>query len=183
MSRIGFLHTAAAHADTFERLVSARNPDVAVCHEVQPGLLASMLEAGVTDGLLQGINAALGRLAAEGCEAMACTCSTLGEIVEGRVVEGVRVQRIDRAAAELAVRQRRLLVLVALESAGEAAERLLASAETDAGVSCRRTIVLLYPVHGHISKQGGRLTMRRCSLTTLAGSGMPTMRCCWPRLR
>jgi hypothetical protein len=125
MTTVGFLHTAQVHVPVFNRIGSSIDPTANFVHEVQPGLLQATIDRGVTDEVIQGVNASLGDLVKQGCTAITCTCSTLGDLVEDRVVEGVRVQRIDRAAADQLMQFDRVLVLAAMESAAEAADKLL----------------------------------------------------------
>ena len=98
---VGFLHTAQAHVQSFELLLKQVAPDVAGCSVVEPNILKVASEQGVTDSVVKGLESALDELVQKGAEAIACTCSTLGGIAEGRVVGGIKVQRIDRAAADL----------------------------------------------------------------------------------
>lgn len=125
MTTVGFLHTSQVHVPVFNRIGSSIDPAARFVHEVRPGLLKTAIDRGITDDVVKGVNASLGELVKQGCTAIACTCSTLGDLVENRIFEGVKVQRIDRAAADQLMHFDRVLVLAALESAAESAEKLL----------------------------------------------------------
>ncbi len=125
MTTVGFLHTAQVHVPVFNRIGSDIDPTAKFVHEVQPGLLQETIAHGITDEVIQGVNTSLGELVKQGCTAITCTCSTLGNLVEDRVVDGIKVQRIDRAVSDQLMQYDRVLVLAAIESAAEAADKLL----------------------------------------------------------
>lgn len=125
LSKIGFLHTAKVHVEAFNTLVRTFDATIEVEHMVAEQLLEDSLLQGITDEVRIGIDMALETLAARGCRAIACTCSTLGSAVENRVVDGVKVQRIDRAVGNQLMGFERALVIAALESAAKAADLLL----------------------------------------------------------
>lgn len=144
MIRAGFLHTSPAHIPLFDRLLNDMTRDVESIHHVNESLLELAIKKGITDEVIKGTQEALETLTGQGCEAITCTCSTLGGLVENSVVNGVPVQRLDRAVADIAMQYDRILVLAAIESAAEAADQLLEeSARTCA--SAAQWIVVLVP--------------------------------------
>lgn len=143
MSKIGFLHTAQVHVEPFESLARAIRREIEVEHIVAPELLASAINEGLTDELRQGVAGALASLVEQGCQAITCTCSTLGSVAEDQLVQGVLVQRIDRAVADQAMKFDRLLVVAALESAAIAADELLESSAQKTGSPARWLVALV----------------------------------------
>ena len=127
MNTVGYLHTAPVHVPVFEQLSHAVSPDVRCVHRVAPELLEQAAGEQAPEKLQQNIDKALQTLVGDGAQIIGCTCSTLGEWVEGRLVNGVSVQRIDRAAADQIMTFDQVLVLTALASASLAAEKLLQS--------------------------------------------------------
>lgn len=144
MKTVGFLHTAEVHRETFEDLVRSADPEAAVHHRVMPELLDAAMERGVDRGLETAILEVLKDLADAGCQAISCTCSTLGPVVEQLALPDVVLQRIDRAAADKAMAFDQVLVLAAIESAAEAADSLLESSREKLG-SGTRWMVMLVP--------------------------------------
>lgn len=144
MTRVGFLHTSPVHIPLFDGLLSDMTRQVESIHHVNESLLDMVINNGITDEVIKGTQEALEILTSQGCEAITCTCSTLGGIVENSVVNGVPVQRLDRAVADVAMQYDRILVLAAIESAAEAADQLLeVSARTCA--SAAQWVVVLVP--------------------------------------
>ncbi len=143
MTTVGFLHTAQVHVPVFNRIGSSIDPAARFVHEVQPGLLQKAIDRGITDEVIQGVDASLGELVKQGCTAITCTCSTLGDLVEDRVIGGVKVQRIDRAAADQLMHFDRVLVLAVLESAAESAEKLLEGSARKAESSGQWVVALV----------------------------------------
>ena len=120
----GFLHTAQSHIQLFDEvLLSVGGPDA--LHQVDESLLSDAIAGESPDILRQRALKLLEELAAQGCQSIACTCSTLGSLLEDETAGGLVVQRIDRAAADALMNYDRVLVLCALESAAQAADTLL----------------------------------------------------------
>lgn len=118
-ARLAFLHTAAVHVDTFDRLVRAAAPGLSVAHHVADELLADAQRLGVDDAALaQRVHAAMQGAAADGAAVVVCTCSTIGALAEQTPTAGrFTAARIDRAMADRAVAQgRRILVVAAVDS-------------------------------------------------------------------
>ena len=102
--RIGFLHTGAVHVDTFTRLLAEAEPSAIGVHVLDESLLSDAQRLGTTDpALLNRIEIRL-RQAAEGSDAVLCTCSTLGAVAEAMSSRlGLPVVRVDRPMAAAAV--------------------------------------------------------------------------------
>src|SRR4051812_28649944 len=116
---LAFLHTAEVHVATFEHLVRELDDEIQVRHEVAAALLAATRAAGaITDEVRADTTAAVQTLARQGAKVIVCTCSTLGGVAEeADVADDVRVMRIDRPMAELAVASgRRIVVFAAVAS-------------------------------------------------------------------
>jgi len=125
---LAFLHTAEVHVATFEHLVRELDDEIQVRHEVAAALLAATRAAGsITDEVRADTTAAVQTLAPEGAKVIVCTCSTLGGVAEeADVADDVRVMRIDRPMAELAVASgRRIVVFAAVASTLEPTRALL----------------------------------------------------------
>ncbi len=117
--QVTFLHTSAAHIETFERLVKAAEPNVRTNHVVAEDLLADAQVVGADDAnLVARIQRAMVDAAAGGAPLVVCTCSTIGGAAERTPTQGrFEALRIDRAMAERAVRSGpEILVVAALES-------------------------------------------------------------------
>lgn len=119
--RIACLHTAAIHQKTFTALFARLAPQAQVIHVVRDDLLAAAQNHGVeqvTDATLE----ALGGLTT--ADAVLCTCSTLGPLVD--LAGSDKFVRIDRpmmaAAAKLG---RHPLLAICLESTRDASLALL----------------------------------------------------------
>ncbi|HEX4904592.1 MAG TPA: aspartate/glutamate racemase family protein [Acidimicrobiales bacterium] len=117
MTRIGFLHTAELHVDTFTGLLAAADGDAHGVHVVDESLLADARARGIDDDLRDRILRRLRSLAAD-VDAVLCTCSTISGPAEAMSADvGVPVIRIDRPVAALAVAGGgRIAVVAAVES-------------------------------------------------------------------
>ena len=112
---VGFLHTAAAHVATFDRLVAEQDGPVAR-HHVDLALLRAAVADPSLPVLAAEVRAAVARLVEQGAGVVVCTCSTLGPLAES-VDAAVPVVRVDRPMAAAAVRAgRRVGVVAALAS-------------------------------------------------------------------
>lgn len=135
---LAFLHTAAAHVETFQGLVREFDEAIPTRHEVRAHLLADALAAGeVTEAVRSAVTAAVQHLAAEGARLIVCTCSTIGGAAEAAPVpEHARVLRIDRPMAEQAIATgRRILVCAALRSTFQPTVALLRQIASEASRS------------------------------------------------
>lgn len=117
MQTVGFLHTSPVHVSTFDRLVGDLAPNWTVEHLVDEALLIRARIDG-SDAVRNEVATALISLAEPGVDLIVCTCSTIGGLAESLATStGVRVVRVDRPMAELAVEAgRRIGVVAALES-------------------------------------------------------------------
>lgn len=140
---LGFLHTAAVHADTFERLLRERDAAVPSRHVVAVELLDAARAAGaVTPAVAAQVEQAIGELAAGGARVVLCTCSTIGAAAE-TAAAGVPVLRLDRPMAEAAVGQgTRIALVAALASTLEPSTTLLLDVAAGAGRRVSVTPVL-----------------------------------------
>lgn len=143
LMKVGLLHTAASHVELFEGLRESLAPEDSLVHEVRPDLLSTAMESGITEQVLADVNRSLEHLVEQGCVAVSCTCSTLGELVENRVIRGVNIQRIDRAAADELMQFERVLVLASIESAAVAADGLLESSARKTSDPARWLVALV----------------------------------------
>jgi Asp/Glu/hydantoin racemase len=98
------LHTGVVHVDTFTRLLAEAEPCAIGVHVLDESLLSDAQRLGTTDhALLDRIETRL-RQAAEGSDAVLCTCSTLGAVAEAMSSRlGLPVVRVDRPMAAAAV--------------------------------------------------------------------------------
>ena len=135
MTTIGFLHTAAAHVETFRRLREELAPGWQDLHVVDPTLLADARREGITAELAGRIDARLHELADRGADVIVCTCSSLGGHAERRTADvGVPVLRADRPMAEAAVAAgRRIGVVATVDSTLGPTRELLDDAAARAG--------------------------------------------------
>jgi aspartate/glutamate racemase len=142
---LAFLHTAAPHVETFERLVREQDAAVPTRHAVDAALLEAARAAGaVTPALAGRVDAAVRALADGGARLVVCTCSTIGGAAEAARA-GVPVLRIDRPMAERAVAlATRVGVVAALASTLAPTAALLQAAARAAG----RPLVLTEVVCG-----------------------------------
>ena len=129
MSRhVAFVHTSPVHVQTFDRLVKAVDPAVQVDHVVDESLLRTAQQVGIDDpALIQRVQQVMNQAAANGATAVACTCSTIGQIAERTSARpGCAFARIDRAMADRAVQLGpRILVVAALRSTLEPTAQLI----------------------------------------------------------
>ena len=124
MPQIGFLHTAEIHVDTFTALANTRG--LSSVHRVEEAWLAEASSYGLGDTLALKVQNALGKLRAE-CDAVICTCSTLGTLAES--FDDQHVFRIDGPMmAKAAAIGPKVLLVYCLESTKETSVRLLLQA-------------------------------------------------------
>ena len=120
---IAFLHIAQVHVETFEALVQELAPQCKRTHHVAPELLAS----AQTDGLMS-ISAQTYEILEklQTTDAVLCTCSTLGPLIDSFAQTNPKVVRIDRPLMEAAVKSGpKILVGICLESTRDATLALL----------------------------------------------------------
>lgn len=101
MTRIAFLHTAEVHAQTFGSLLKGLAPEVSQSHTVRAEWLAAAQRTGLTDDLRDRVRQLLRDRATE-ADAVLCTCSTLGPVVDEMRASHGNIVRIDRPMMERA---------------------------------------------------------------------------------
>ncbi|MEU2286292.1 aspartate/glutamate racemase family protein [Streptomyces sp. NPDC013178] len=115
---LALLHTSPLHVPVFDALRDETQPDLELRHFVDEGLLARARELG-PEAVAADVRTAVARAAADGAEAVLCTCSTIGAVAEAAasVTNGVPVLRGDRPMAAAAVAAgERVVVLATVES-------------------------------------------------------------------
>lgn len=119
--RIACLHTAAAHQNAFNEIFAHQAPEASVVHVVREDLLAEA-QVGGLHAVTEEAMTALGALGQ--ADAVLCTCSTLGPLVDA--IQNRKYIRIDRPTMEAAVMHgRRPLLALCLESTRAACIELL----------------------------------------------------------
>jgi hypothetical protein len=143
---VAFLHTAAGHVATFERLVRASHAHAQVDHVVEVPLLQAAQASGANHPpVVARVHDAMRRAAARGAGVVVCTCSTLGGAAESMDTGGRFVaQRIDRAMADRAVTLgRKVLVVAALPSTLEPTLALLSDSARSLGADLQPELLSL----------------------------------------
>ncbi|CAM5576961.1 aspartate/glutamate racemase family protein [Streptomyces aurantiogriseus] len=115
---LALLHTSPLHVPVFDALRDETHPDLELRHFVDEGLLSRARELG-PEAVAADVRAAVARAAADGAEAVLCTCSTIGAVAEAAAsgTNGVPVLRGDRPMAAAAVAAgERVVVLATVES-------------------------------------------------------------------
>lgn len=138
--KIALLHTAQVHVDTFDDIFGQISPDVRLEHVVRPDLLErcalfgpDAVRSEVTETLL-----GLGR-----ADAVMCTCSTLGPLVDEAARSASHIVRIDRPLMEQACRDgQRILVALCLESTRQATVDLVEDCAAGLGLEVDLNIVV-----------------------------------------
>ncbi|MCX4445472.1 aspartate/glutamate racemase family protein [Streptomyces sp. NPDC058369] len=129
---LALLHTSPVHVPVFDALRDADHPGTVLRHLVREELLTRAAELG-PEAVGDDVEALIAGLAAEGADAVLCTCSTIGAVAESAgVALGIPVLRVDRPMAAAAVRAGRVTVLATLASTLEPTRALLAE---EAGVA------------------------------------------------
>ncbi|MGQ4390290.1 aspartate/glutamate racemase family protein [Streptomyces sp. SAS_270] len=112
---LALLHTSPAHVPVFDALRDEEHPGLELRHLVVEELLARARVEG-PDAVAGAVRAALDEAAAQGADAVLCTCSTIGGVAETAGAP-VPVLRADRPMAAAAVAAgSRVVVLATLES-------------------------------------------------------------------
>jgi Asp/Glu/hydantoin racemase len=136
-----FLHTAAVHTPTFERLVAAADPSIPTRHLVVEELLSDARTHGLTTALAERVATTLAE-AAEGAAVIVCTCSTIGALAEAAApLVGLPVLRVDRAMAERAIEYGPSILLAASLASTLEPTRLLLEEAAQARVLSIRGVV------------------------------------------
>jgi hypothetical protein len=186
MITIGFLHTSQVHVPTFEALLAELAPGAASTFVVDERLLTLAQASGINDpGVAAGTERALDRLAADGVDAIVCTCSTIGGVAEQiGVKRGLSVLRVDRAMAERAVELGgRIVAVAAVESTLEPTRTLLESVGAESGAAVDLELFTIPGAwdrfeagdqHGYLKKIADALETiaERCDVIVLAQASM-----------
>lgn len=136
--KIAFLHTAAIHQQTFDALLS--NAQVEVMHTIEPSWLAQAQTDGLTPALREEVLGGL-RTLAQSADAVVCTCTTLGPLVDELIDEQAsehqtsNVFRIDYPMMQVAAATPgRVMLTVCLDSTVQPSTEMLERAyAADAG--------------------------------------------------
>lgn len=116
---IGFLHTAAVHVATFDRLTHQESAVVATQHVVDETLLDRARAHGIAS-VATDVAARLDELRDRGADVIVCTCSTIGGLAE-QVSGDASTFRVDRPMARAAVA---VAVAVAVTAGAAAGSRI-----------------------------------------------------------
>lgn len=127
--KIAFLHTAAIHQQTFDALLS--NAQAEVVHSIEPSWLAQAQTAGLTTALREEVLGGL-RALAQSADAVVCTCTTLGPVVDELIDEQAgehqtsNVFRIDYPMMQVAAATSgRVMLAVCLDSTVQPSSEML----------------------------------------------------------
>ena len=129
--RIALLHTADVHVATFDQIFADLGIDVVLDHHVHPDLLDRARRGGL-DSVRSEVQTTLMTLAC--ADAVLCTCSTLGPLVDEVALSFPHILRIDRPLMEKASGDgNRILVAICLESTRDATFALLTACAAKTG--------------------------------------------------
>lgn len=138
--KLAFLHTAQVHVETFDALVNTSTPDANCTHHVAPELLARAQSNGLSD-VAQDVIEILNKLATS--DAVLCTCSTLGPLVDTFAMNHPNVIRVDRPLMDAACTfGANVMVAICLESTRKATLALLKDCAVNAGSTINPRLVL-----------------------------------------
>jgi hypothetical protein len=151
MTRVGLLHTVPALAETFSTALSEASPGIDVVDVVDPSLLDTAIQDGVTPALTASVAARIDELSSQGVEAILVTCSSIAEAAEAASAP-VPVLRVDAPMAAEAVaiarrvaqeesRQGRIEVLATLQATIGPTGRLLKRAAAGSDVNVDVTVI------------------------------------------
>ncbi|MFJ4713694.1 aspartate/glutamate racemase family protein [Streptomyces sp. NPDC088785] len=111
--KLALLHTSPVHVPVFDGLRDAAHPGLALRHLVREELLERARAAG-PGSVADDVRTLLEAAAADGADAVLCTCSSIGAVAEGQAAAaGVPVLRVDRPMAARAVAAGPRVVVVA----------------------------------------------------------------------
>jgi len=133
--RIACLHTIDVHIPTFQSLFDELAPDADVTHLVRDDLLARAQTEGVA-----GIRAdTLAVLEGMSADAILCTCSTLGTIVDE--MNAPHILRVDRPVMEKACHiGPNVMLAICLESTRDASLGLLSESAKSLGLPLHASV-------------------------------------------
>ncbi|WP_353946203.1 aspartate/glutamate racemase family protein [Streptomyces sp. HUAS MG91] len=111
--KLALLHTSPVHVPVFDTLRDADHPGLALRHVVREELLERARAEGPS-AVADDVRALLAAAAADGADAVLCTCSSIGAVAqEQAAAAGVPVLRVDRPMAARAVAEGPRVVVVA----------------------------------------------------------------------
>lgn len=138
--RIALLHTAEIHVATFDQIFDDLNADLRLDHRVDASLLARARQNGL-DAVRADVRAILDDLG--DADAVLCTCSTLGPLIDEATRISGNIIRIDRPLMEHACADgNRILVALCLDSTRRATLDLLSDCAEKAGRNAQVVVVL-----------------------------------------
>lgn len=101
--RVTIVHTSFHAVADLDALFAELGPDVDVRHVVDDGLLPAVIDhGGVTDGVEERLLACFRAAEEEGCDVVFSQCSSVGEVADRAVRDGLHVVKIDTPMAERA---------------------------------------------------------------------------------
>jgi len=131
--QIALLHTGQIHVASFEALLKAQGFEGEITHRVEEGLLNDARANGV-QSVAAETHAVLEELT--GADAVLCTCSTIGPLVDDVSARHANVLRIDRPAMAQAIGYGSTpLVAICLESTRQPTLDLLGDVAHDLGAA------------------------------------------------
>ena len=132
---ISFIHTGQAHIKKFSAIVDELNSQLNINHVVDESLLIHAQEFGADAWLATNLKVHLEALSLTS-KVIVVTCSSIGAMAEDiGQLNGCKVQRIDQAMADHAVKHgKKILVMAALESTLAPTRELLAKSMKQQGV-------------------------------------------------
>lgn len=138
--RIALLHTADAHIATFDAIFRDLGAEVHLDHHVDARLLERARQDGI-DAVRPDVSALLHRLG--DADAVLCSCSTLGPLVDAAAGSARHIIRIDRPLMERACADgTKILVALCLESTRDATLELLRDCAEQKGQDIRPQVVI-----------------------------------------
>lgn len=138
--KITCLHTADAHVATFGALFAEAGLDGSVEHIVRADLLSRARGQGIC-AVRDEVQRALTVMT--DADAVLCTCSTLGPLIDDMARTDARLLRIDRPLMEHAVAQGdRVLVAICLESTRAGTLDLLKAVAAETGRIVKPSLLL-----------------------------------------
>lgn len=125
--RITIVHTSFHAVAELDALFFELAPDVRLRHIVDAGLLPAVLDhGGVTEAVEERLLACFRAAEEAGCDVVFSQCSSVGEVADRAIGEGMRVVKIDAEMAERACAVgERIAVVATLETTLGPTRRLI----------------------------------------------------------
>ena len=138
--RIALLHTANVHVATFDRIFTTLDSTVQLDHRVDTSLLERARSYGI-EAVRADVNTLLEDMSS--AEAVLCTCSTLGPLIDDAGKTNAAIIRIDRPLMEQACADGGdILLALCLESTRDATLNLLHDCASNAGLDVNPVVVM-----------------------------------------